>query len=322
MFDIVALGELLIDFMPRGTSESGNFLFEACPGGAPCNVLSAATKLGKRTAFIGKVGTDLFGRFLGDTVASHNIDTSSLYRTDTAFTTLAFVALDQAGNRDFSFSRIHSADTLLAEEEISEELIEDARIFHVGTLSMTDEPAKSATIKALELAKQKGVLISVDPNLREPLWKTSADAKDAICKVLSYADMIKISDYELTFLYETTDIAEAAKRCFAEFSPKLLFATCGKEGAYVLTADALLHHPCYLNVKTIDTTGAGDSFCGAALSKLLDYGCNPDTLTKEQLFEMLQFASAAAALTTTRYGSIAVMPDEKEIQDLITVGVS
>lgn len=321
MFDIVALGELLIDFMPRGISESGNFLFEACPGGAPCNVLSAATKLGKKTAFIGKVGTDLFGRFLGDAVASYHIDTSSLYRTDTAFTTLAFVALDKEGNRDFSFSRIHSADTLLAEEEISEDLIGGARIFHVGTLSMTDEPVRSATIKALKLAKQKGVLVSVDPNLREPLWNTSEDAKEAIRTVLSYADIIKISDYELTFLYGDTDIAEAAKQCIAEFSPKLLFATCGKDGAYALTADKILHHPCYLKVKTIDTTGAGDSFCGAALSKLLDFGCNPDTLTEDRLFEMLQFASAAAALTTTRYGSIAVMPDAKEIEELITAGV-
>ena len=321
MFDIISLGELLIDFTPRGTSERGNFLFEASPGGAPCNVLAAAAALGKKTAFIGKVGNDTFGNFLEGTVTSLGIDSSSLYKTDDAFTTLAFVTLDSEGNRSFAFARNKSADTLLCPGEVSEELIKNTKIFHVGTLSLTDEPAAAATVYALETARANNVTVSADPNLREPLWKSLDDAKKAIRKVLSYADIIKISDYELEFLYGTSDTKAGARMCFEEFSPKILFATCGKDGAFVLTPDCTLHHPCYLKVKTVDTTGAGDSFCGSALSALIDEGLDFENLTGEKLFNIIQYASAAASITTSRYGAISVMPSDAEIRELISQGL-
>ena len=321
MFDIVSLGELLIDFTPRGTSERGNYLFEANPGGAPCNVLAAAAALGKSTAFIGKVGNDTFGHFLASTISSLGINADSLYKTDSAFTTLAFVTLDDAGNRNFAFSRNKSADTMLEPCEVLPERIQNARILHVGTISLTDEPSRSATLKALEIAKNSDVIISTDPNLREPLWKSLDDAKKAMRTVLSYADIIKISDYELEFLYGIVDVSKAARLCFEEFSPKLLFATCGIHGAYVLTATRTIHHPCYLKVKTVDTTGAGDSFCGAALSSLIDLGLALEDLTDESLFEVIRFASAAASITTTRYGAISVMPHREEVEQLIQEGL-
>ena len=321
MFDIISLGELLIDFTPRGVSERGNYLFEASPGGAPCNMLAAAAALGKKTAFIGKVGDDTFGRFLEDTVASKGIDTGALIKTDAAFTTLAFVTLDSEGNRNFSFARNKSADTLLEAGEVSPELIKNTRIFHVGTLSLTDEPSRSATLKALDIAKENNVTVSVDPNLREPLWKNLEDARNAVRTVLSYADIIKISDYELEFLYGTDDTARAARMCFEEYSPKILFATCGKNGAYVLSGEHTVHHPCYLKVKTVDTTGAGDSFCGTALSALIDLGLDFDAISEEKLFELIRFASAAASITTSRYGAIAIMPRREEIEALIAEGL-
>lgn len=321
MFDIISLGELLVDFTPRGTSERGNFLFEASPGGAPCNVLAAAAALGKKTAFIGKVGDDTFGNFLEKTVTSLGIDGSALYKTDSAFTTLAFVTLDSEGNRSFAFSRNKSADTLLSPSEVSEELIKSTKIFHVGTLSLTDRPSADATEFALEAARRSKVLISADPNLREPLWKNSDDARAAVRKVLSYADIIKVSDYELEFLYGISDTERSARMCFEEFSPKILFATCGKKGAYAVTDKLFLHHPCYLKVKTVDTTGAGDSFCGSALCALIDAGLDFGALSRDSLFNILRYASAAASITTSRFGAISVMPSDAEIRALISQGL-
>ena len=317
MFDIISLGELLIDFTPRGKSERGNFLFEASPGGAPCNMLAAAAALGKKTAFIGKVGNDTFGNFLESTITSLGIGSESLFKTDSAFTTLAFVTLDSQGNRNFSFARNKSADTLLSPDEVPAEMIKNTRVFHVGTLSLTDEPSRSATLKALDTAKENNITISVDPNLREPLWKNLEDAKRAIKTVLSYADIIKISDYELEFLYGISDTEKAARMCFEEFSPKILFATCGKNGAYGLDREHTIHHPTYLNVKTVDTTGAGDSFCGTALSSLIDLGLDFGSLSEKSLFEVLRYASAAASISTSRYGAISIMPKKDEIEKLI-----
>ncbi len=321
MYDIISLGELLIDFTPRGLSERGNYLFEANPGGAPCNVLAAAAALGKKTAFIGKVGEDTFGSFLKDTISSLGIGTQSLYKTPDCFTTLAFVTLDSEGNRNFAFSRNGSADTMLSPDEISDSTVKDTSVFHVGTLSLTDEPSRSATLKALDCARANGVVISVDPNLREPLWKNAEDAKTAIRTVLSYADIIKISDYELAFLYGTSDVRTGMEKCFEEFSPKILFATCGKDGAYVMCNGITVHHPCYLKVKTVDTTGAGDSFCGASLSALIDAGLDFESLGENELYEIIRFASAAASITTSRYGAISVMPNRQEIEELIRAGL-
>ncbi len=317
MKDIIALGELLIDFTPRGVSEHGSYVFESNPGGAPPNVLAAMQKLGKSTAFIGKIGTDTFGIFLKDTLEKLGVDTSGLIMTDDYFTTLAFVTLDADGNRSFAFARKSSADVMLSEEEVNEAQIKDARIFHCGTLSLTHESAKKATIKALECAKANGVYISVDPNLRLALWENEAAAKEAIRLALSYADIMKISDYEIEFLYGTTDIKEGIRHLQNDFGAKLIFATCGKDGAYMAKGDLVLHHPCFDSVKTVDTTGAGDCFCGTALSKLLDYKLDFDALNEEACMDILRYANAAASLATASYGGIPSMPDDAQVQKLI-----
>jgi len=317
MKDIVGLGELLIDFTPRGTSEHGSYVFESNPGGAPPNVLAAMQKLGKSTAFIGKIGTDTFGVFLKDTLVKLGIDTSGLVMTDDYFTTLAFVTLDADGNRSFAFARKASADVMLTEAEVNEAQIKDAKIFHCGTLSLTHESAKKATVKALECAKANGVCISVDPNLRLALWENEDKAKAAIRLALSYADVMKISDYEIEFLYGKCDMHEGIKKLQAEFGAKVIFATCGKDGAYMATGDLILHHPCFDSVKTVDTTGAGDCFCGSALSKLLDYGLDFENLDEEKCMDILQFANAAASLATANYGAIPAMPTNEQIATLI-----
>lgn len=316
MFDTVSLGELLIDFTPRGLSEQGSYVFEANSGGAPCNVLAAMTKLGNSAAFIGKVGDDTFGHFLCDTLKRLNINTDSLYFSEDSFTTLAFVTIDETGNREFSFNRNKSADVMLAPEEVDSELIKKSRIFHCGTLSLTDSPSKEATLRALDVAKENGILISVDPNLREPLWKNLDDARRAINLVLGYADIIKISDYELEFLYGIKDIKQSALKLWNEYKPKILFVTCGRDGAYLLKDDIFLHHPCF-DVKTIDTTGAGDCFCGAALSCILNKQLNFAGLDVQSCSYILKFASAAASLATTKRGAIASMPDTEDIVKLM-----
>lgn len=316
MFDVIALGEFLIDFTSRGKSENDSFMYEANPGGAPCNVLAALSVLGNKTAFAGKVGKDTFGMFLQKTAENLGIDCSHLYRTDKAFTTLAFVTLDELGNREFAFSRNGSADTLLNENEIDEDFIKSARVFHCGTLSLTDEPSKSATKKALKIAKENGVCISVDPNLREMLWKSKNQAIEAIKEVITFADIIKISDYEAEYLYGTSDVDFAAERIFKEYKPKILFITSGKDGAYLFKDDKKYFHPCF-DVKTIDTTGAGDAFTGSVLSVLLEYGLDFDALSEENLKYILHFASAAASLATTKHGAIFAMPDRVEIKTLL-----
>ncbi len=317
MFDIVSLGELLIDFTPCGKSKQGSFMFEANSGGAPCNVLAAMVKLEKSAAFIGKVGKDTFGDFLKETLIALNIDTRGLIQTPEHFTTLAFVTLDDEGNRNFSFSRKNSADVMLTPDEVDDELIRFARIFHCGTLSLTDENCRAATLKALDIAKDAGIVISVDPNLREPLWSDLEEARKAMRIVMEYADIIKISDYEIEFLYGESDIVSGAKRILKEFSPKILFATCGRDGAYMLKDDIVLHHPCFDEVKTIDTTGAGDSFCGTALSRLLDYNLDFSAVAENECFEILKYASAAASLATTKRGAIPSMPSDEQIQLLL-----
>lgn len=309
--EIIALGELLIDFTGRGERQ-----FEANPGGAPANVLAAAARLGRKTAMVGKVGTDMFGDLLVDTLRSYGVDVSHVYRTDDAFTTLAFVALDETGNRQFSFSRKHSADLQLTADEAIFPELETAKIFHCGTLSLTVEPSRSATLRAMQAAKDAGVWVSVDPNLREPLWRTADAARDAIRTVCAQADILKISDYEAEFLYGTTDPAEGLRRVCAEFAPKLAFLTCGADGAYLAQGETLLHEPC-VPVHTIDTTGAGDSFVGAALSFLLDHRLTPGALTEADCRALLRFASAAASLTTTRRGGIPAMPTRAEVAALL-----
>lgn len=317
MFDVTALGELLIDFTPSGKSVQGNNLYEANPGGAPCNVLAMLSRLNRRTAFIGKVGADSFGRGLKAALEDLSIDTDSLLMSAEELTTLAFVDLTENGERSFSFARKQSADTRLSSEELPVERIADSRIFHCGSLSLTDEPARSATFRALEIARQAGVCISVDPNLREPLWKDLDEAKDSMLKLLEYADILKISDYELSFLFGSADVLENMNALYQRFTPSILFGTCGEKGAYIKFGELVLHHRSYTEVDTIDTTGAGDGFLGAALHKLLEYRLEFERLSEEQCMDILQFASAAAAIVTTRRGALRSMPSDSEIMELV-----
>lgn len=317
MYDIVALGELLIDFLSTGRSGRGSLQFEANPGGAPCNVLAAAGRLGCRTAFIGKVGQDFFGRLLKKTLEEEHIDSAGLVMTPDFFTTLAFVTLDETGNRNFSFSRKNSADVMLREDEVPVAMIRDSRMFHCGTLSLTDETCRRATVKALDAAKGCGTVISVDPNLREPLWPDEESARTAMKTVLHYADIVKMSDYEVNFLYGCEDLEGNTARLLSRCGMKLLFVTCGKDGAYCCYGGRKIYSPCFSEVKTVDTTGAGDAFCGAALSFLLNRGLSLDGLTDGDCRRLLRYASAAASLATTKYGAIPAMPTDAEIRALL-----
>lgn len=314
MFDVVALGELLIDFAQKPNE---NMSFLANPGGAPCNVLAALSKLGKKTAFIGKVGNDMFGRFLADTLKEININTDGLIMSDEEFTTLAFVALDSEGNRSFSFARNNSADVMLQISDVNFGLIAQSRIFHCGTLSLTHPHSRLATIKALDFAKANKLCISVDPNLRINLWKNERNAKEAIRIALGYADIVKISDYEINFLYGDVDMKTAAQKIFKEFNPKVIFITCGKNGAYMAANGHFCFEPCIDSIKTIDTTGAGDCFCGVALSQLVDCDLKFNELTTAKCEEMLKFANAGANLSTTKYGAIPSMPTKEEILEIL-----
>lgn len=314
-FDVTALGELLIDFTENGTSTQGNPMLEANPGGAPCNVLAILTKLGKKTSFIGKVGNDRFGHMLKETIDSVGIDSGNLILDDEVHTTLAFVHTFPDGDRDFSFYRNPGADMMLAKEEVQAERIQASKIFHFGTLSSTHEGVKEATHYAIDCAKKAGVLISFDPNLREPLWGDLNDAKEAIIYGLERCDILKISDNELTFMTGETDYDKAARLLKEKYQIPLLFATLGKDGSRVYYKDLYVFGEPFLQENTIETTGAGDTFTGCVLNAILEEGI--DNLDEEKLHKMLTFANAGASLITTRRGALKVMPEKAEIEELI-----
>ena len=312
MFDAVALGELLVDFVLKDKGESFPLNFSANPGGAPCNVLCQLAKLGKSTAFVGKVGNDVFGKELKKTLEGYSICTDYLFMSETEFTTLAFVTLDSQGDRSFSFSRKNSADVMLNADEIDERLFENTRLFHCGTLSFTDESSRLASIKALELAKSRGKLISFDPNLRPMLWKNEMQAKNAMDTVLLYADIVKMSDSELEFFTSCKDIKTGAKEIFQKYKTRLLFVTCGKDGAFAFSENAQLYDS-GISIKAVDTTGAGDSFFGAVISEILDLDKALEEITKAELEKILRFANLTAALSTTGYGAMPSMKTREEI---------
>ena len=281
-YDVVALGELLIDFTESGLSVQGNPVLEANPGGAPCNVLSMLQKLGKKTAFIGKVGNDAFGKMLLDVVKKQGIDISSLLMDETVPTTLAFVHTKEDGDRSFSFYRNPGADMMLSEEDINESIIMDAKIFHFGTLSMTDEGNAAATKKAVIIAKESGSLVSFDPNLRPPLWKNLDDARKQMWYGISQCDILKISDDEIAFLTDTDDIDTGISRIQEKYCPKLICATMGKNGSKAYyKGDKIFMNP-FLQESTIETTGAGDTFMACVINGVLEKGI--DALEKEDLF--------------------------------------
>lgn len=314
-YDVTALGELLIDFTMNGESKQGNPVFEANPGGAPCNVLAMLQRLGKRTAFIGKVGNDMFGKMLEERVSSTGIYLGGLRRDNEIPTTLAFVQTFADGDRDFSFYRKPGADMMLREEEVDEELIRESRIFHFGTLSMTDESIERATKRAISVAKENGCLISFDPNLRPPLWSSMEKAEKQIAYGMSVCDIMKISDNEIEFMTGTADIDKGIEQLREAYPIPLIFATLGKEGSRAYYKNTEVSVPGLLNPDTIETTGAGDTFCASALNYILEHGM--ENLTEENLTELLTFANAAASLITTRKGALCVMPEKGEILSYI-----
>ena len=312
MIDVVALGELLIDFTCISTDPDGYPTMAAHPGGAPANFLAALAKFGANTALIGKVGTDAFGKMLTATLQGAGIETKGLITDEDVFTTLAFVTLDETGNREFSFSRKPGADTCLRFEEIDLSLIDEAKVFHFGTLSLTDEPARSATYEAVAYAKQQGKLITYDPNLRKPLWKDLDEAKKQLIWGLGQADVVKISDEEVEFLFGL-GVEEGAKYILEKFGVQLVFVTCGADGCFFKNAVACGHVPSLSGIRVIDTTGAGDIFGGSAVWKLLETGKAPAALTEEELREVVAFACASAGLSTTKSGGISSVPEYAEV---------
>ena len=312
MIDVVALGELLIDFTCTSTDSDGYPTMAAHPGGAPANFLAALAKFGANTALIGKVGTDAFGKMLTATLQSAGIETKGLISAEDVFTTLAFVTLDETGNREFSFSRKPGADTCLHFEEIDLSLIDEAKVFHFGTLSLTDEPARSATCEAVAYAKAQGKLITYDPNLRKPLWRDLEEAKKQLLWGLTQADVVKISDEEVEFLFGL-GVEEGAAHILNCYGVKLVFVTCGADGCYFQNAVACGHVPSLSGIKVIDTTGAGDIFGGSAVWKLLQLNQAPGALNEVQLRDVVTFACTSAGLSTTRPGGISSVPNYEDV---------
>lgn len=312
MYDVVALGELLIDFCSIAADAEGYPTMVAHPGGAPANFLAALSKFGARTALIGKVGEDAFGKLLTGTLKNAGIDNRGLVVDQDAFTTLAFVTLDAQGERSFSFARKPGADTQLRFKEIDLSLIDESRVFHFGTLSLTDEPSRDATHRAVTYARSRGKLITCDPNLRKPLWQDPEEAREQMLWALSQADVVKISDEEVEFLFGLG--AEAgAQHILDTFGGKLVFVTCGARGGFFQNPRGKGWVPGLRDIAVRDTTGAGDIFGGSALWKLLQIGRNPEDLEEFQLRDVVKFACISAGLSTTRPGGISSVAEYEEI---------
>ncbi|MBQ3270252.1 MAG: carbohydrate kinase [Clostridia bacterium] len=313
MFDVTALGELLIDFAPKSTDAAGYPTLAANPGGAPGNFLAALNKYGCSVAMLGKVGDDMFGRLLLNTLNTAGIETRGVIVDPDQFTTLAFVSLDASGNRDFSFARKPGADTCLTPDELDQALIADSRVFHFGTLSLTDDPAREATRRAIALAKQHGRLISLDPNLRKPLWPSMDAAREAIEWSLRQADIVKISDEEIEFMWGIEPEA-GAQKLLDEYGASLVYATLGPKGCHVANRNGATTVASPTGIHVVDTTGAGDIFGGSAMSHFLKLNKAPGDVTVEELAAITRFACTAASLSTQRHGGISSVPELSEVE--------
>jgi fructokinase len=321
MYDVTALGELLIDFIPNGKNDQGITLFSQNPGGAPANVLAMINRLGGRTAFIGKVGMDDFGRFLARTLQDAGIDITGLITDTSALTTLAFVHLNERGDRSFSFYRKDGADLMLHPEELNLSLIDNAKMFHFGSVSLTGEPCRSAVHAATRYAKEHGKIISYDPNYRSLLWESEEKAKKEMSALLPLTNILKVSEEEMTLLTGETVFEKAAAR-LAEYGPSIVLVSLGANGAFYFCEDGFGTLPTY-DVATIDTTGAGDAFLGAALFRLRNKTAVELTkITHDELADIVDFANAAGSLATTKRGAIPAMPDETAISACRQHGVS
>lgn len=312
MIDIVSLGEILIDFTPNGTNEQGITLFARNPGGAPANVLAMNSKLGGTSAFIGKIGNDAFGAYLKDTLNSHNIDTSGLVTDSEVPTTLAFVQLDKSGDRSFSFYRNPSADMMLNTNEVKKELINDCKIFHFGSVSLTDEPCRKATFDSVAYAKEHGKIISFDPNYRPLLWKDKTESIKIITKAIAFSDILKVSEDEMYLITNEANL-ELGSEKLLNMGPSLVLVSLGEKGACFRNKKHFGIFPTY-NVNAVDTTGAGDAFVGAMLWQIKDF--NLCEISNMNLAENINFANAAGSLTTTQRGAIPALPTLSEIKKI------
>ena len=317
-YDVTALGELLIDFTEYGKSGQGNPILEANPGGAPCNVLAMLTKLGKRTAFLGKVGTDMFGDQLESALKETGIATTGLIRDKNVHTTLAFVHKKADGDREFSFCRNLGADMMLSETDLNEDLLTNCKIFHYGSLSMTHETCWKATQKAIAIAEKQNAILSFDPNLREPLWDNLEHARKQIAYGMEHCQILKISDNELQWFTGETDFDAGIATLKKTYDIPLILLSMGKDGSRAYTKDTRMECAAYTQKNITDTTGAGDTFCACILNYILEHGIKE--FSEQELLEMLTFANAAASLVTTKKGALRVMPDKTEIETLIQKG--
>lgn len=312
MYDVAALGELLIDFALVSTDESGYPTMAANPGGAPTNFLAAMSRFGCKTAFIGKVGNDIFGHRLEATLKGLQIDTKGLIISDEVFTTLAFVTISPSGDREFSFARKPGADMMLTVEELNYSVIDQAKVFHFGTLSMTNEPARSTTYRAVEYAKARGKLISFDPNYRQPLWDDCERAKKQIAWGLSMADVVKISDNEVEFLWGLSP-ENGLNKILSDYNVKLAYVTCGAGGCIYGNHSIIGRAPALNGIHPIDTTGAGDIFGGSAMAVLLGTGKRPEDLREGELEKIARYACTAAGISTERFGGISSVPSLQDV---------
>lgn len=317
MFDVTALGELLIDFTFHSQSENHQCLFEQNPGGAPANLLVGLQRLGRSTAFIGKVGQDMQGDFLTAVLQAEQVDTSGLLADPNFYTTLAFVALNPGGERAFSFSRKPGADTQLTPEEIPANLIQQSRLFHVGSLSLTDEPARSATIEALRIANAAGCILSYDPNYRAPLWPSREEATHQMRRLLPYMDVLKISDEEAQLITGFSQPQEAGRQLI-ELGIPIAAITLGAKGTHVFTGEGDLLVPGFPTT-AVDTTGAGDAFWAGFLCALLESNTPVPQITLAQAKEFASFGNGVAALCIQKRGGIPSMPTRKEVDAFLEI---
>ncbi|WP_231710532.1 carbohydrate kinase family protein, partial [Gracilibacillus suaedae] len=316
MVDVTALGEMIVDFTPNGVSEHGYPIFTANPGGAPGNLLVALSRLGKETSFIGSVGNDQFGNMLKNTLYENRIITSGMVFSD-IHTSLAFVHIDENGERAFSFCRNPGADTMLSKEDLKPESIAQTKILHVGSLSMTNEPSREATQTALKIAKENEIIISYDPNLRLDLWDSLEAAKKRIVELLSYADIVKLSDEELTFITGTNNVEKGAKLIFQQYGVALLFITAGSSGSYCCKRDSTLFEP-GLSITAVDTTGCGDAFFAGVLYKILENNMQYQRISEKTMSELLLFGNAMGAYVAQKQGGIPALPNFSEINKFIS----
>ncbi len=316
MFDLVAFGELIIDFAPKGVDKYGYPLLQAQAGGAPANLLSAFCKYGGKGAIIGKVGDDVFGKLMINSLKSTGADVSGVMVDNRYFTTMAFVTLDETGDRSFSFARKPGADVSITFDEVDLSLIDNGKIFHFSTLSMTDEPGRDTTFRLAQYAKETGKLISYDPNLRLNLWKNEAEAKEFMLKGFEYADIVKISDNEVEFLWGCSP-SEGADIIMSNFNTKLVYVTMGKNGCYFCNKNTNGYTSAPRGIQAVDTTGAGDIFSGSAMAQLLKAGKNPQDLNGDDMVKICSFACAAASLSTMENGGFTSVPDIETVNKYI-----